>query len=145
METETVLGRILAIDFGNARVGLALSDPMGMIAKPFEVLQVAQMPKTIERIAEIVKEQEVTRIVIGLPLNMDGSEGFMVAQTRAFAADLAAATDLTPVEWDERLTSAQAHATLAAQGQSRQKRKKKIDAVAAQILLESYLSSISGS
>ena len=136
-----MIGRILGIDFGKARIGLALSDPLGITAQPFEVVAFEKIEEAITRIAALVKEHDVARIVLGLPLNMDGSEGFMVAATRDFAVALEKKTGLPSIEWDERLTSSQALSALGRQEKSWKKRKKKLDAVAAQFLLQSYLDS----
>jgi putative Holliday junction resolvase len=134
-------GRILGIDYGKARIGLALSDPLGVTAQPLEVIRVYEMQKALSRIASIVKERDVRGIVLGLPLNMDGSVGPQAAETRSFAALLEVETGLKPVEWDERLTSRQALSALGQQERSWRKRQEKLDAVAAQILLQSYLDS----
>ena len=132
-------GRILAIDYGRARVGLALSDPLGITAQPLAVLRVEDEAGAVERIAAIVAERGVRRLVIGLPLNMDGSEGPMVAEVRRFAAALATRCGIEPEEWDERLTSTQALGALGRSGMSWKKRKARLDAVAAQFLLQSFL------
>jgi len=137
-----MIGRILAVDFGKARIGLALSDPLGIIAQPLEVLKARDIKDALAHIAAIVEERGVEQIVLGLPLNMDGSEGPQVAETRTFAALLRERTGLVPVEWDERLTSRQALSALGQQERSWRKRKEKMDAVAAQILLQSYLDSL---
>ncbi len=134
-----MIGRILAIDYGRARIGLALSDPLGITAQPLEVLHVKESKDVVERIARTAAEQDVIRIVIGLPLNMDGTEGAMVEEMRAFASKIEASTGFSPVEWDERLTSSQALSALGKQEKDWKKRKNKLDAVAAQILLQSYL------
>ncbi len=136
-----MIGRILGIDFGKARIGLALSDPLGITAQPLEIVASERVDDAIARIAALVEEHDVARIVLGLPLNMDGSEGFMVAATREFAVALEKKTSLVPIEWDERLTSSQALSALGRQEKSWKKRKKKLDAVAAQFLLQSYLDS----
>jgi len=140
-----MIGRILAIDYGKARIGMALSDPLGITAQPLEVLKVKEVKDALTRIAGIVDEKGVERIIVGLPLNMDGSEGPQVAETRAFAALLRERTGLDPIEWDERLTSRQALSALGKQERSWRKRKEKMDAVAAQILLQSYLDSLPAS
>ncbi len=134
-----MIGRILAIDYGRARVGLALSDPLGITAQPLEVVDVKRSGDVVAHIASLVGEHDVFRIVIGLPLNMDGTEGAMVDEMRTFGAKIEASTGLQLVEWDERLTSSQALSALGKQEKDWKKRKRKLDAVAAQILLQSYL------
>jgi len=135
--------RALGIDFGKARIGLALSDPLGITAQPLQVLEVSRLGEACVLINDLVQEHGVTRLVVGLPLNMDGSEGPMVAAVREFANALEKETGLTPVEWDERLTSSQALSALGKDERSWKKRKRKMDAVAAQFLLQSYLDSVS--
>lgn len=135
-------GRILGIDYGKARIGLALSDPLGITAQPLEVLPVKKKSDALQYIAGLINDRDVRIILIGLPLNMDGSEGAMVTEVRVFSAALAKICGIEPLEWDERLTSAQAISSLALGEKSWKKRKKKVDAVAAQILLQSYLDSL---
>lgn len=134
-----MIGRILAIDYGRARIGLALSDPLGITAQPLEVVEVKKFEDVVAHIAGLVGEYDVFRIVIGLPLNMDGTEGAMVEEMRIFGSKIETSTGLQPVEWDERLTSSQALSALGKQEKNWKKRKRKLDAVAAQILLQSYL------
>jgi len=134
-----MVGRILAIDYGRARIGLALSDPLGITAQPLKVIDVKKTADAVAHIASLAGEHDVFRIVIGLPLNMDGTEGAMVDEMRAFGEKIEVSTGLPLVEWDERLTSSQALSALGKQEKDWKKRKRKLDAVAAQILLQSYL------
>ncbi len=130
-------GRILAVDLGDRRTGLAISDALGVTAQPVETIREPDAELLLARIREIAAEREAGRIVVGLPLNMDGSEGPRAKRTRAFGEKLAAATDL-PVEYiDERLTSVQAERALA--GQPVRRKRERIDVVAAQILLQTFL------
>ncbi|MCR4315226.1 MAG: Holliday junction resolvase RuvX [Planctomycetes bacterium] len=134
-------GRILAIDYGDKRVGLAVSDEMRIIATPMETIEGKTRKELIEIIASAVKERGVTLIVLGLPLNMDGSEGNRARKTREFAGLLEERLEL-PVEFiDERLTSVQADALISERGISRRDRKKRglTDKVAAIIILRSFL------
>jgi len=136
-----VEGRILGIDYGRARIGLAISDPLGITAQPVEVIQVKKKEEAVRHIAALIEERDVRAVVIGLPLNMDGSEGFMVQEVRVFSAALEEICGIKAVEWDERLTSSQALSSLALEERSWKKRKNKIDIKAAQILLQCYLDS----
>ena len=131
------VGRILAVDHGDRRSGVAISDPLGMSAQPLESIQQSHQQKLVARIAEIAAEREAVRILVGLPLNMDGSEGPRAAAARSFGASLAEATGL-PVEFaDERLTTVEAERVLA--GQPRKVKRERTDVVAAQIFLQCYL------
>ena len=131
--------RILAIDYGRARIGLAISDPMGIIAQPLEVLKSRDRPSDIQTIKDLVVEREVERVVVGLPFNMDGTEGPQAAETRRFADDLAKALDVPIDMWDERLTTFAAESAMLEADLSRAKRKKRRDMVAACMILRGYL------
>ena len=133
--------KYLGIDHGTKRIGVAGTDALGIAAHALETVDGTDEAAGIARIGEIAAEREVVRLVVGLPLNMDGSEGEQVAKARAFGAKLAAATGL-PVEFfDERLTSIEAEETLRAQGLSLRDKtnREKIDAIAAQLMLADYL------
>jgi len=131
--------RILGIDFGLKRIGLALSDPMGIIASPLKTLTRSTDDADILHIAAIVKGEEVSTIVIGLPKNMDGTEGGSALNARAFGEKLGAATDIKIVFKDERLSSVSANRVLDEAGMHWSKRKEVVDTMAAQIILQSYL------
>jgi putative Holliday junction resolvase len=134
------MNRILGIDYGVKRVGIALSDLLGITAQPFTVIEGASQQEVIKRIASIVSEQSVSRIVIGLPLNMDGSSGEISENVRAFAVQLEERLNI-PVElFDERLTTMQAERMLVEEADmSREKRKHVRDKVAASLILQAYL------
>ena len=135
--------RILCIDFGEKRIGLAISDPLGILARPLEVIERKRSKEDYYTLLAVVEEHDVEKIVIGLPLNMDGSEGFMVRAMRAFSAELQKICKIEIIEFDERLTSHQAGRALAsASPKGKKKRKTKIDAVSAQIILQTYLDSL---
>ena len=128
--------RILALDLGEARVGVALSDPLGMTAQPLEVVERYRL---LKRLPELIAEYEVQRIVVGLPLRLDGSKGQAAQAVKAAAKEIEAAVKL-PVElWDERLTTAQAQRMLIGADVSRKGRKSNVDKVAAALILQSYL------
>jgi putative Holliday junction resolvase len=134
-------GRVLALDLGKRRIGLALSDELGVTAQGLETLERTNIRTDLARLSELVSQRNVTTILIGNPLHMSGHEGRQAAHAREFGARLQAATGL-PVEfWDERLTTVEAQRVLRQSGISIEKRAKAVDRLAAVILLESYLDS----
>lgn len=135
--------RIMAIDYGDARTGIAISDALGLLTGTTTVIHSRNAEKTAEEIARLMREHGVERLVMGFPRNMDGSEGPRAELYRAFAARLAEVTGLTPVLWDERRTTIEAHQILSAGNYHGKKRKNTVDAVAAALILEGYLSYLS--
>ncbi len=133
--------RKIALDIGDVRIGIASSDPMGIIAGGYEsyTRKKGCLEADLQYIADYVKKQDADTIVIGLPLNMDGTEGERVMMYREFGASLAEYTAVKIVYQDERLTTVQAERMLISGGVRRDKRKKVIDKVAATIILQSYL------
>lgn len=133
--------RILAIDHGTVRMGLAISDDLGMIAQPLEFIPAEPLDEFIAKLKTILTEKEVGEILIGMPRNMDGTYGPAAEKVREFIAKLKE-TIATPIRtWDERLTSAQANRLLIQADMRRDKRKQRVDGAAAAILLQSYLDS----
>jgi len=132
-------GRTLALDFGDRRIGIALSDPLGVAARPLLTLVRTSRDRDLERIRRIVQEHEIRRIVVGLPLDMDGREGARVKITEAFMDRIRGAIGIPVIPWDERLTTVQAERTLLEADLSRARRREVIDQVAAVILLQSFL------
>ncbi len=132
--------RILAVDPGSRRVGLAISDPTGTIASPLTVVQAEPDDGLADRLAGLAREQEAERIVVGLPRNMDGTRGPAAASAERLAARLRAATGLPVETFDERLTSVAAERSLVETGMKRDRRRKNVDQVAAALLLQAYLS-----
>mgnify|MGYP000864414277 CR=1 FL=1 len=133
--------RILGLDPGTKRVGVALSDPTFMLATPHTVLAAEPRSKLAEALRTLCREKEVDRIVVGLPLRMDGDEGPAAEKSRAFAAWVGAELGL-PVEfWDERLSTVTAQNALIEGGARREKRREVVDMIAAQIVLQHYLDS----
>lgn len=133
--------RILALDIGDVRIGLAVSDVLGITANPVEtyVRKKNDTEADARYIADMAKRLSVERYVLGLPINMDGTEGPRVEKTREFAAVLASVSDI-PIDYqDERLTTVTAERVLIEQGVRREKRKEVIDKVAAVIILRTYL------
>ncbi|MFT5123240.1 MAG: putative Holliday junction resolvase [Kiritimatiellia bacterium] len=131
--------RILGLDYGERRVGVAISDPMCMLATPVETLLITGMNNAVEQVAAIVVAREIDKILVGLPLNMNNTKGEIALLCEKFAGKLAKATGREIIMWDERMTSMAAKRVLLAADVSRAKRKKVIDKMAAQILLQSYL------
>lgn len=134
--------RIMGIDYGDARTGVALSDLRCSIVGSTSVVPSRNTEKAIADIVRIARENEVGRIVVGLPRNMDGSEGPRAELCRAFAEQLREACGLEIVMWDERRTTVEAHNILSAHNYHGQKRKNTVDAVAASLILEGYLNSL---
>ena len=131
--------RIMAIDYGDARTGVAISDPTGLLAGYTEVIHSRKGEQVCARLAGLVEQYQVEELVMGFPRNMDGTEGPRAELYRAFAGAVAEATGLTPVLWDERRTTIEAHDILHASGKRMKNHKKTVDAVAATLILESYL------
>src|SRR3954467_13424514 len=135
--------RILGLDHGTKRIGIAVSDELKMIAQPLEFIEAEPFAKFLERLKQIIREKEVELILIGMPRNMDGSYGPAALKVQEFVAVLRDAI-ITPIKtWDERLTSAQANRFLIQANVRRADRKEKVDKTAAAILLQSYLDSLS--
>jgi len=133
--------RILALDHGTKRIGIAVSDELKMIATPLEFVLAEPFTDFVKRLKEIIREKEVELILIGMPRNMDGSYGPAALKVQEFIAVLKDLVAIPIKTWDERLTSAQAQRFLIQGGVRRQERKEKVDKMAASILLQSYLDS----
>ncbi len=134
--------RILAIDYGEARTGLCVSDYTGTLPGEAWVLEEWNAERLAQRIAQEAAAREVERLVLGLPKNMDGTEGPRAEKSRALAQLLAAAGAPEVVLWDERRSSVEAHAILHAAGKREKKHRRNVDAVAASLILEGYLRSL---
>ena len=131
--------KIMGIDYGDARTGIAISDLLCTIVGSTMVIHSRRAEKTIEEICRLVKENQVGEIVLGLPKNMDGSEGPRAQLCRDFAQLLESATGLPVKLWDERRTTVEAHNILSQHNYHGKKRKDTVDAVAASLILEGYL------
>lgn len=134
--------RIMAIDYGDQRIGLAVSDLLGMLCGEAWTMNEWNMERACERICEEAKQRDVGTLVLGLPKNMDGSEGPRAEISRQFAGMLGERSGLPVVLWDERRSSIEAHAILHASGKKEKKHRKTVDAVAASLILEGYLGSL---
>ena len=137
--------RILAIDHGTKRIGLAISDELGIIAQPLEFVPAEPFAGFLARVKEIIQEKQVELLLVGMPRNMDGSYGPAALKVQEFTAVLRDAVAIPIKTWDERLTSAQANRFLIQAEVRRDKRKQKVDQTAAAILLQSYLDSFAQS
>lgn len=135
--------RVLAIDYGDARTGIAVSDAMAMIVGQTTVIHSYSPEKTAQEIARLVKETGAQRLVMGFPRNMDGSEGPRAELYRAFAKKVEEVCGMEVVLWDERRTTVEAHQILSDCNYHGKKRKNTVDAVAASLILEGYLSFLS--
>jgi len=137
-ETVRVM-RILALDHGSKRIGVAVSDETKAIAQPLEYIPAEPFADFLARLRQLIREKEIEQILVGLPRNMDGSYGPAALKVETFVAALKDAVAVPIKTWDERLTSAQANRVLIQGGARRAKRKEKVDKMAAAILLQNYL------
>jgi len=138
--------RVLGLDYGSLTVGVAVSDPLGITAQGLEIIRrdkENKIRKTLARIDELIKEYEVKTIVLGDPLNMNGTRGERGEKSLEFADTLRKRTGLPVVMWDERLTTVMADKTMMEVGVRRENRKQYVDKIAAVFILQSYLDSIS--
>ncbi len=131
--------RVMGIDYGDSRTGVAISDLLCSLVGSTTVIHSKNQDKTIDEIRRLIGEREVGELVVGLPRNMDGTEGPRAEKCRIFAARLEEATGLPVKLWDERRTTVEAHNILSAHNYHGQKRKNTVDAVAAALILEGYL------
>lgn len=131
--------RILGLDVGSKRIGVALSDGLGLTAQGLDTIRSKGRKNDIESVCGLVKNHQVSEIVVGVPLSMDGTDSAQTGRVREFAEQLESRVDVPVVMWDERLSSVAAERALLEADMSREKRKKVIDKVAAMIILQSYL------
>jgi len=131
--------KIMAIDYGDARTGIAISDALGMLAGFTTVIHAYTPEKVAAAILELIKTHNVEELVMGFPKNMDGTEGPRADLYRSFASVLEETTGMKPVLWDERRTTVDAHRILSQNNIRGKKRKNTVDAVAASLILEAYL------
>lgn len=134
--------RVMAVDYGDARTGIAISDPFGMIAGEVFVIREWDAEKLAERIAGEAKARGAERLVVGYPRNMNGTPGPRAEKSEAFSKLLEQVSGLPVALWDERRTTVDAHRILTEAGKHGQKRKNTVDAVAASLILEGYLASL---
>lgn len=132
---------ILAVDYGDARTGLAVCDRMEILASPVGVINEGYEPKVVSAVAKEAEKQKAELIVVGLPKNMDGTDGFRAEKCTRFAELVKEATGIETVMYDERLTTVWAHRTLSDNNVRGKKRKAVVDAVSAVVILEGFLAS----
>jgi putative Holliday junction resolvase len=135
--------RILAVDFGDSRTGLAISDTLGMLASPLSVIHEKDMDACVQKVAQAVKENTAEQVVVGNPLNMNGTAGPRSEKAHLFADKLRALVSVPVVMWDERRTTVAAHNIMNELNRRGKKRKETIDAAAAALILENYLAFLS--
>ena len=131
--------RVMAIDYGDARTGIAVSDASGMLTGYTTVIQSRQAERVVEEIAQIAQERQAEELVMGFPRNMDGTEGPRAELYRSFAALVEERTGMPVRLWDERRTTIEAHQILHASGKKMKAHRNNVDAVAASLILEGYL------
>ena len=132
-----LLFRLMGIDFGEVRIGIALSDPLQIISQPYRVIP--NNDNTISEIKDILKTEEVRKIILGLPLNLDGEDTKKTLEVREFSEILKSNVDIPVIFWDERYTSVEANEELKNMGYSVAESRKVIDKVAASIILKNYM------
>jgi len=133
--------RVLAIDHGTKRMGIAVSDELGILAQPLEFIPADPFHEFLARLKQILEDKEIDQVLVGMPCNMDGSYGPQALKVQDFVAVLKKSV-LQPIKiWDERLTTVQAARALRASGKKAKKQKDKVDAAAAAVLLQGYLDS----
>src|SRR5881409_3977589 len=133
------MNRILALDFGRARIGVAISDELQLLAHPLETVPAKERPAS--RVAEIVREKKVDHVVAGIPRQMNGQIGTAATEALQFVEKLRAVLPCPVVTWDERLTTVAAHRALRDAGKKTRQTRGYVDQVAAQMILQSYLDS----
>ncbi len=139
LENLPLTGKLLGLDLGTKTIGVAISDGMRYSATPLETIRRTKFTEDANRLLELIKENNAVGLVLGLPLNMDGSEGPRVQSTRAFARNLAQKTDLPIAFWDERLSTAAVTRTLLEADVRRNKRAEVVDKLAASYILQGAL------
>lgn len=136
-----MIGRIMAIDYGSKRIGIAFSDPLRMFAKAHSVIANADLNILVPRLKQLAKQQDARLIVLGMPYAIDGSDTPKTLETKAFMKNLQELLDIPVISFDERYSSAEAEAELKKMGKSWQEARKMVDAMAAAMILKSYLES----
>lgn len=138
------MAKVLGVDFGDRRTGIAISDAARIIAFPRQTLDCPLLEQAAAAVARLAEAEGVVEIVVGLPLNMDGSRGPRAARTEQFCAELAKRTAIPLQRWDERLSTKIAESVLIEAGTRRDRRKEVVDKLAAQVILQGYLDATGG-
>lgn len=134
--------RVVALDYGSKRIGVALSDELGLTAQPLKVIQRKSLSVDITEIARIVVESGASLVVVGMPYNMDGTKGAQAERVGKFMARIESALSVQVLPWDERLSTVAVTRTLIEGGATREKRKKVVDKLSASYILQGYLDSL---
>ncbi len=132
-------GRVLAIDYGRRRIGVAISDPLGYTAQPLPTIEVKSLAQTLAALEQIIRDQQVVEIVVGLPLNMKGEQGVAAEAVLQFVQQLQSKFAGPIHTWDERWTTVAAHRSMHELGHAPSRRKHQVDQIAAQLILQSFL------
>ena len=140
-----VLMKILAIDYGSKRIGLAISDELGITARPLAVVERRNLDRDLDFLENVIRENNVEQIVLGLPLRLDGTRGIQCEKVERFAAVLKERFPIPLVFWDEALSTWEADELMMTAGIKSRKRRKMVDKIAAGIILQSYLNSLHAS
>lgn len=135
-------GRVLAFDFGKRRIGLAISDPLGITAQGLPTFERKRLREDLAKLAKLARDMKVGLFLFGNPKYMSGDESQQSAQVKEFAERLGEMAEIPVMYWDERFTSAQAHRLLGEEGMKRENRKGKVDQIAATLILQDYLESL---
>jgi len=139
------VGRILGLDYGRRRVGVAVSDPLGLTAQPFETWSGLRREEVVESTCILVERMGVERVVVGFPLTLRGERGRMAREVERFADKLSQRIRVPVTLWDERLTSVQAQRFLQQMGEKPSRKKERVDLIASVLLLQNYLDYQKGS
>ncbi|MFQ5824285.1 MAG: Holliday junction resolvase RuvX [bacterium] len=132
-------GRILAIDYGQKRIGVAVSDPLGITAQGLPTIVYKKQPEALAKLKNIIDDYKIIKLVIGFPLNMKGDLSAAAKKTKKFIEDLKEEFALPTILWDERFTSVQAQRTIIEIGKSPSRNKEKVDQISAMLILQNYL------
>ena len=142
MSALPIVRRILGVDFGRARIGVAISDELGLLAHPVETIPGARIKAAAKRVAQIAREKNVERVIVGMPRHMNGELGTAAEEAKAFAERLRPLLPCAITMWDERLSTIAANRALRDAGQKTRHTRGIVDQVAAQMILQGYLDSV---
>ncbi|MDQ6764703.1 MAG: Holliday junction resolvase RuvX [Verrucomicrobiota bacterium] len=145
MSGLALVRRMLGVDFGRARIGVAISDELGLLAHPLETIPAAKIERAARRVADIAREKNVERVILGMPRHMNGELGAAAADATAFADKLRPLLACEIILWDERLTTTAANRALRDSGRKTRHTRGVVDQVAAQMILQGYLDRTEGS
>ena len=132
-------GRILGLDYGRRRIGVAQSDPLNIVAQSLPTITVKNRDETVREIEQLVKKNSIVKVVVGMPLNLRGEKGVIAEEISYFIQQLQETLKIPVIEWDERMTSVAAKRTLHELGKSPSRNKSKVDQIAALLILQNYL------